>query len=171
MANNIENTLSITGSKEHLTTCKDQLGKDFTIAVDTNTTLTYTNPIFALGNIISPEEGTYADRDWKEENWGTYSEVTKSDQGNIDSLVLEFPSIIEEKIDLIRYLFHSKNGEPLDSTLNLSKQYPNLTFNLESIDLDNGQSGVEYTIQNGSIDKERIIIFMDYETGTITYAS
>ena len=84
--------------------------------------------------------------------------------------MLESPSIIEEKIELIKYLFHSKNGEPLDSILNLSKQYPNLAFALESIDLDNGQSGAEYTIQNGSIDKERIITFMDYETGTITYA-
>ena len=97
----LENTLSIAGAKEHLSKGKGQLGKDFTIAVDTNTTLTYTNPIFALGNITLPEEGTYADREWKEENWGTYSEVTKSDQGNIDSLVLEFPSIIEEKIELM----------------------------------------------------------------------
>ena len=101
MANNIENSLSIAGIGEHLTKCKAQLGQSFSVAIDENTTLSYTNPIFALGNIILPEEGTYADRAWKEEHWDTYSEVSKSDQGNIDSLVLEFPSIIEEKIELM----------------------------------------------------------------------
>ena len=126
------------------------MGQSFSVAIDENTTLSYTNPIFALGNIILPEEGTYADRAWKEEHWDTYSEVSKSDQGNIDSLVLESPIIIKEKSELIIYLFHSKNGEPLSSILNLSKQYPSLRFTLESVDLDANME-VGYTIQNGSI--------------------
>ena len=123
-----------------------------------------------MGNIILPQEGTYADTNWKLENWGIHDEVTKSDQEEVRSLLLEESKIMKDTSELVTYLFHSLNGEPVTAIQALSKQYPSLVFTLESIDLDEGQAGVEYTIKYASINSERTIIFKDFETGVVSFA-
>jgi len=64
-----------------------------------------------------------------------------------------FPRIIEEREDMIKYAFDSKDYPPIDYIEKISKLYPNLHFKIEYIVRDNANKGF-CEVKNGKTIKD-----------------
>ena len=171
MPNWCYNSLTIEGNAEDIAAIKSQLNTPFQREHDTWNmqtkqmelkTVLYPNPVFAFWNIISPtniEEYNKQDDfskplaerlqfqgdnwyDWNVRNWGTKWDVAVSHDDNYPDTEL-----VEDWSDRLIYSFNTAWSPPFPAIENLSKQYPNLTFNI-SYEEETGWGG-EVTFVNG----------------------
>lgn len=173
MPNWVYNYLTIEGSKEDISAIKTQLNQPFQRQHDQWNPATgqmelqdvlYPNPVFAFWNIIKPTDleayNKQSDHslpmkeqlmfkgdnwyDWNVRNWGTKWDVAVSH----NDLYPETELIEEEDwSDRTMYRFNTAWSPPLPAIENLSKQYPNVEFNL-SYEEETGWGG-EYLFVDG----------------------
>ncbi len=176
MPNWCYNLLTIDGPADDITSVKSQLNKPFTREHENynpktgkmeTKTYNYSNPVFAFWNIIAPTNlQAYNQQDdfskpleerlkfigdnwydWNVRNWGTKWDVAVSDDDSYPDTEL----IVEEEwSDRIAYRFNTAWSPPSEAITTLSKQYPNLIFNL-SYEEETGWGG-EVEFKDGEAD-------------------
>jgi hypothetical protein len=181
MPNWVFNSLSISGDKDDIAKVKAQLNQAYERQHDSwnpetkqmeISTAKYDNPVFAFWNIVRPtdlesylkqpdyslpleEQLKFQGNDWYSwniRNWGTKWDVGIHNQD-------EYPET-DLQIDMPDHLIYSFNtawSPPFPAIDNLSKQYPNLTLDLEYQE-EQGWGG-EITFKNGEVVDQK-----EYET-------
>lgn len=181
MPNWVYNGLTIEGNPDSVTKLVSQLNqpyvRHFEDAWDmkTNTMgpqdVTYSNPVFAFWNIISPTDlVAYVKQpdhslpieeamqfkgdhwyDWNVRNWGTKWDVAVSDDNEHPNTYMEGPTENGDNL-VVYYNFETAWSRPLPALGKLSLQYPNLLFTL-SYEEETGWGG-EMEILRGQIISE-----------------
>jgi len=181
MPNWVYNGLTIEGPSDSVTKLVSQLNQPYVRNfedvwdMDTKTMgprdVTYSNPVFAFWNIISPTDlVAYVKQpdhslpieeamqfkgdhwyDWNVRNWGTKWDVAVSDDNEHPNTYMEGPTENGDNL-VVYYNFETAWSRPLPALEKLSKQYPDLLFTL-SYEEETGWGG-EMEILRGQIISE-----------------
>jgi len=148
MPNWVFNGVNIDGSPEDIAKIKAQLNQPFSrthmrwnveTKQDEKVISTYNNPVFALWNIIKPDDSILDDYDsvcdsagikkennwynWNICNWGTKWDIAKADNEEYSDTLLQ-----NEIETTLAYRFDTAWSPPAPALAELSRQYPNVVI-------------------------------------------